>query len=157
MATKKTKSAKSAKTAHTVTPAHHVTYAGFWKRAMAYIIDGFLLIVLVGFLNIGAWAGSAGMHQGGMDFGLRIIIGWLYFALMESSEKQATLGKMALGIMVTNMHGHRITFMRATGRHFAKYISGIILLIGFMMAGFTKKKQALHDMIADTLVVNGKK
>ena len=78
---------------------------------------------------------------------------WLYFALMESSSKQATLGKMALGIRVTDVNGNRIGFGRATGRHFAKILSGLILGIGFLMAAFTEKKQALHDMIAGTLVV----
>jgi len=78
---------------------------------------------------------------------------WIYEAAMESSAKQATLGKMALGLKVTDVEGRRISFARATGRHFAKYISGMILLIGYIMAGFTARKQALHDMIAGTLVI----
>jgi uncharacterized RDD family membrane protein YckC len=82
-----------------------------------------------------------------------IVISWLYFALMESSTRQATLGKMALGIIVSDMNGQRISFARATGRHFTKIISGVILVIGFIMAGFTAKKQALHDMIAGCVVV----
>ena len=73
---------------------------------------------------------------------------------MLSSEWQATVGKRALGMVVTGVDGSRISFARATGRHFAKYISAIILFIGFIMAAFTAKKQALHDMIAATLVVN---
>jgi uncharacterized RDD family membrane protein YckC len=72
---------------------------------------------------------------------------------MESSSKQATLGKMALALKVTDLQGRRISFARATGRHFAKIISGMILLIGYIMAGFTERKQALHDMIAGTLVI----
>ena len=79
---------------------------------------------------------------------------WLYFALMESSSKQATLGKMALGIIVTDLNGNRLSFGRATGRYFGKIISGAILMIGYIMAGFTEKKQALHDIIAGCLVVN---
>jgi uncharacterized RDD family membrane protein YckC len=82
------------------------------------------------------------------------IISWLYFALMESSAKQATLGKMALGIKVTDMLGNRITFGRATGRYFSKILSGLILYIGYIMIAFTDKKQGLHDMIANTLVIN---
>ncbi|MFH1195056.1 MAG: RDD family protein [bacterium] len=82
------------------------------------------------------------------------IISWLYFALMESSAKQATLGKMALGIKVTDLMGNRISFGKATGRYFAKILSGMILYIGFIMAGFTEKKQALHDIIAGCLVMN---
>ena len=81
------------------------------------------------------------------------VISWLYWSLMESSAKQATLGKMALGIKVTDLNGNRIGFGKATGRFFGKILSGIILDIGFIMAGFTEKKQGLHDMIAGTLVV----
>lgn len=81
------------------------------------------------------------------------LINWLYFALMESSGRQATLGKMALGIVVTDLNGDKIGFGRATGRYFAKILSGLILFIGFIMVAFTQKKQGLHDMIAGTLVV----
>ncbi len=73
---------------------------------------------------------------------------------MESSSKQATLGKMALGIIVTDVNGERIGFGRATGRFFGKIVSGMIFYIGYIMAGFTDRKQALHDMMAGTLVVN---
>jgi uncharacterized RDD family membrane protein YckC len=83
-----------------------------------------------------------------------MVAGWLYFALMESSNKRATLGKMALGLMVTDLEGNKINFGKATGRYFGKIISGIILYIGFFMAGFTERKQALHDMMAGCLVVN---
>jgi uncharacterized RDD family membrane protein YckC len=83
-----------------------------------------------------------------------MIVGWLYYALMESSVNQATLGKMALGIKVTDLDGNRISFGRATGRYFGKIVSGMILYIGFIMAGFTEKKQALHDIMASCLVVN---
>ncbi len=72
---------------------------------------------------------------------------------MESSANQATLGKMALSLKVTDAKGERLTFGRATGRHFGKIVSGVIFLIGFFMAGWTAKKQALHDMMASTLVV----
>jgi uncharacterized RDD family membrane protein YckC len=72
---------------------------------------------------------------------------------LESSSMQATLGKMALGLKVTDLNGKQISFGKATGRYFAKIISAIILLIGFIMVAFTEKKQGLHDMIAGTLVV----
>jgi len=78
---------------------------------------------------------------------------WLYYALFEASHFQATPGKMALGLVVTDETGHRIGFGRATGRYFAKLISALILYIGFMMAGWTEKKQALHDILASTLVL----
>ena len=78
---------------------------------------------------------------------------WLYFALMESSAWQATLGKKVLGLYVTDLEGRRLGFGRATGRYFAKAISNFTLLIGYVIAGFTKKKQALHDIIAGCLVL----
>jgi uncharacterized RDD family membrane protein YckC len=84
---------------------------------------------------------------------IRTVLNWLYFSLLESSGWQATLGKKALGLEVTDLAGRRISFGRATGRFFAKYISAIILMIGFLMAGFTEKKQALHDILAGTLVI----
>lgn len=77
---------------------------------------------------------------------------WLYEALMESSSYQATLGKMIFGLKVTDLYGNRIDFARATGRHFAKFLSAMILCVGFIMVGFTERKQGLHAMIAGTLV-----
>lgn len=85
---------------------------------------------------------------------LTIVVSWLYFALMESSLRQGTLGKIALGLFVTDLQGRRVTFARATGRFFSKVITGLIpFLIGYIMAGFTQKRQALHDMIAGCLVL----
>ena len=72
---------------------------------------------------------------------------------MESSSKQATLGKLALGIVVTDLNGNRISFGRATGRYFGKIVSGMIFAIGYIMAGITERKQALHDIMASCLVV----
>jgi uncharacterized RDD family membrane protein YckC len=83
-----------------------------------------------------------------------LVLTWLYHALMESSEWQATLGKKALGLVVTDMAGQRVSFGRSTGRHFGKIITNMVpLLIGYIMAGFTAKKQALHDMLAGCLVL----
>ena len=81
-----------------------------------------------------------------------VVVNWLYFALMESSSKGATLGKMAIGIRVTDLQGRRISFGRATGRYFAKLFSSMIFGIGYLMAAFTQQKQALHDMVAGCLV-----
>ena len=81
-------------------------------------------------------------------------IPWLYDAAFESSSLQATPGKLAMGIIVTDLDGNQISFLRATGRHFASFFSYVTLLVGFMMAGFTERKQALHDLIAGCLVVN---
>jgi uncharacterized RDD family membrane protein YckC len=115
-------------------------YAGFWLRLAAHIIDSLILVLI-----------NAVFFATKLRYFV-IFTGWLYYALMESSEKQATLGKMVLGLYVTDLEGNRISFGRATGRYFAKYISAFILCIGFMMAGWTKEKQTLHDMIAGTLV-----
>jgi uncharacterized RDD family membrane protein YckC len=80
---------------------------------------------------------------------------WLYEAFMESSSYQATLGKMIFGMKVTDLNGNRISFERATGRHFAKWLSAMILFIGYIMVGFTERKQGLHDLLAGTLVRRG--
>lgn len=81
-----------------------------------------------------------------------IVLMWLYFAIMESSKFQGTVGKIAIGLVVTDMEGNRISFARATGRYFGKILSSLIFMIGYILAGFTQKKQALHDMLAGTLV-----
>jgi uncharacterized RDD family membrane protein YckC len=117
-------------------------YAGFWMRVGAYLLD---LLILVIPLTMLAFIPILGIV-------LNIVGVWLYFALQESSERQATIGKRALNIYVTDMYGRRISFGQATGRYFSKIISSLILGIGYIMAGFTEKKQGLHDMIAGTLV-----
>ena len=125
-------------------------YAGFWRRFVAVLIDG--LIVSIVLIPL-ALVFNDPDQQRTIYSPISTVVNWLYFALMESSARQATLGKMALGIVVTDLEGNRIGFGRATGRYFAKILSALILLIGFIMAAFTAKKQALHDMIASTLVV----
>lgn len=121
-------------------------YAGFWKRFLAYLIDVIILGIVGAIL-------TSQMDEG-VSSTVTTILGWLYFAGMESSSRQATLGKSVLGIYVTDLNGNQISFLRATGRYFAKFLSAFILLIGFIMAGFTARKQALHDMIASTLVLD---
>jgi len=128
-----------------VVAAHTEFYAGFWTRFLALIIDAIIISVASGIVA----AGTMGAGVVVTFFGP-----WLYEAFMLSSEWQATVGKRAMSIVVTGIDGKRISFARATGRHFAKYISAFILGIGFIMAAFTAKKQAMHDMIAETLVVN---
>lgn len=120
-------------------------YAGFWKRFLAIIIDS-IIIALVGAV-LEAVIGQA------YRVPTNIVLNWLYFTLFECSAKQATIGKMLLGIVVCDLEGHRLSFGRANARYWAKVLSSLILGIGYMMAGFTRRKQALHDMIADTLVV----
>lgn len=124
-----------------------VEYAGFWRRFGAILIDSIILTVVQGILFRALDVGTTGQAVVG------IVIAWLYWAVMESSTEQATLGKKVLSVKVTDLAGNRISFGRATGRYFAKIVSGLILLIGYFMAGFTPRKQALHDKIADTLVV----
>ena len=123
-------------------------YVGFWRRAAAYIIDGIILSIVFGLLSTGMSDYSASL--------ISIIGGWIYFAYLESSQYQGTLGKMLLGAKVVDYEGSRISFGKATLRYFSKIISAIILLIGYIMVAFTQKKQGLHDMIAGTLVVSRK-
>lgn len=142
-------------------PPGGAIHAGFWRRCAAYIVDYFITITAS--YALGAVAGfgvAASLHDtaslvaaplvGGV---LGLIVGWLYFALQESSAAQATLGKRMMDIKVTDDAGRRIGFGRASGRFFGKIVSGLILSIGFMLAGWTARKQALHDMMAGTLVV----
>jgi uncharacterized RDD family membrane protein YckC len=150
-------------------PAHIAgQYAGFWIRFVAFIIDLFVVAIVVFPVSAVIMVVTGGIPRimgGDVQFralwflgvlvrGLfNTLVSWIYEAALESSSKQATLGKMALGLKVTDLYGNRISFARATGRHFAKYISGMILGIGYIMAGFTERKQALHDMMAGTLVI----
>jgi uncharacterized RDD family membrane protein YckC len=143
-------------------------YAGFGRRFVAMIIDGFGFspLFLIFFITSGMFGLMSGAHRdmegiGAALFGLGILIGllvllagnWLYHTMMESSHHQGTLGKMALGIKVTDLNGNRISFARANGRFFGKWLSGAIMNIGYLMAAFTVQKQALHDILAGTLVV----
>ena len=157
--------------------ALNVTYAGFWLRFVAYVLDsliiGFAVMVLFVpfFFLMGGVSILEKLPRGRVErvdpaqfmafltlaltlVALSSVAKWLYFAYLESGEKQATWGKQALGIYVTDLAGQRITFGRATGRFFAKIVTGLIPLgIGFIMAGFTERRQALHDLIASTLVL----
>jgi uncharacterized RDD family membrane protein YckC len=143
-----------------------MVYGGFWIRFVAYLIDQIIMSVasfIISFvvalvLGIALRAGGTAADSvivttqiiGGL---IGFVLGWLYYAIMESSARQATFGKQAMGLIVTDQDGYRISFGRATGRYFAKILSGLILGIGFLMIGFSARKQGLHDQIADTLVV----
>jgi uncharacterized RDD family membrane protein YckC/Tfp pilus assembly protein PilE len=136
-------------------------FAGFWKRLIAYIVDGILFLVMFGIavsllggsiLSIGN-SPEAAFAAAGFCL-LYYLAWWLYFAIMESSNSQATLGKMLMGIKVTDKFGQPLSFGHATGRHFSALVTQFTLTIGYIMAGLTARKQALHDMIAGTLVVN---
>jgi uncharacterized RDD family membrane protein YckC len=134
----------------------HVAYGGFWIRVVAYLIDGILLTIVCGvvgrILGIDIFA-SDWEHYDPTANLISLVIGWLYFALLESSPRGATVGKMAMGLRVVTGSGQRLSFMNATGRYFAKILSAIILCIGFIMIAFTDRKRGLHDIIADTLVI----
>src|SRR5579863_8192625 len=140
--------------------AGETPYSGFWRRAGAWIIDciAFYLAILVVGVVVGvvtrAVAGkSAGLGVREMVVFVCLFVPWLYYALMESSSAQATLGKLVVGIKVTDEAGGRITFGRATGRYFAHILTGFTLGVGYAMVVFTRHRQALHDMIAGTFVV----
>ena len=149
--------------------AQRVVYAGFWLRFVAWIIDRIIVGAatrLIIFPIFGLSAMRMFMHGRiePEDFApmigmigrialISLVVDWLYYAFTESSPWQGTIGKKALGLRVTDLAGNRISFGRATGRFFARIISGLTLLIGFIMAGFTEKKQALHDIIAGCLVI----
>jgi uncharacterized RDD family membrane protein YckC len=159
--------AASASPYQAVAPVAGVGYGGFWIRVVAAIIDAIILRVVVAPVGmIFGGLGMAGMMSGiphrGLRFlgsGITIILlifgSWLYEAFMESSSYQATLGKMIFGMKVTDFNGNRISFERATGRHFAKWLSAMIFGIGYIMVGFTERKQGLHDLLAGTLVRRG--
>ena len=135
-------------------------YAGFWRRFGAFIIDSILINAIYFGLGLIFLFIFSAASLGAYDFAFLLITClimpvsyWLYYALMESSSKQATLGKQALGIIVTDESGARISFGRATGRLFSRIISAIIFYVGFIMIAFTRKKQGLHDIMAGTLVI----
>ena len=142
----------------------HVVHAGFWKRTAAYLIDYLITSVIGAFVGMIIGAVMGGMMGFGDESGmvlLQLVAGLIgfaisvaYFAWFQSSSLQATPGKLAVGIKVTRGDGEPISFLRAVGRCFAMILSGIILFIGYIMAGFTERKQALHDMVCDTLVVD---
>jgi uncharacterized RDD family membrane protein YckC len=147
-------------------PPHPTDYAGFWRRVFAEVLDTLLLTfvlfpveIILGIVVV--MATDANENSSLIPIA-RILIDlvslfawWLYSSLLESSPWQATLGKKALGIRVTDLNGSRISFGRASGRYFAKVLSGLICFVGLIMVAFTERKQGLHDLMAGTLVLKG--
>ena len=154
----------------------NTNYAGFWLRLVALIIDGIIIGIAQSFIIVPIMAVmginlASGIQNGDMSeaeaismvaslmatMGTTILIsytiGILYFTLMESSKLQATAGKLALGLIVTDLNGSKLDFTKALIRNLCKIISSMILYIGYIIAAFTEKKQALHDIIAGTLVL----
>ncbi len=155
--------APSAAGAYTI----EVVYAGFWKRVAAYLIDYVILTIFAMIVGgvVGLGIGGATVFTGGsMSTGqafseligalIGLVIGLLYYGGFHASSGGATPGKMAIGIKVVRSDGQRILLARSMGRYFASILSALILLIGYLMAAFTGRKQALHDMICDTVVVD---
>jgi uncharacterized RDD family membrane protein YckC len=151
-------------------PVATVTYAGFWLRFVAVLIDTVILVfvrvctaaVIRASAGVPAWPPWRELESMQTGIGcsqelIGIVVWWLYHALLESSAAQGTLGKQALHLRVTDLYGRRISFGRATGRTFAKVLSAIKLGIGYLMEAFTARKQALHVFVAETVVlrVNG--
>ena len=148
-------------------------YAGFWLRFVAYIIDAILINIVTSIINsalgVNMFAALISNPDASPEESMEMlttmlpsvmqasaiamVITFLYFAYMESSKHQGTLGKIALGLKVTDMNGQKIDFVKALTRNIAKILSAILLLIGYIMAGFTEKKQALHDVLTGCLVV----
>jgi len=129
-------------------------FAGFWRRLLAYLIDSLLLFGVQ--ISVAAGVILMAPHDFRAIANLAPVsaaLTWAYFALMESSPLGATVGKLALGLYVTDSRGDPITFARASARYWLKIVSTLILMFGWLMAAFTPQKQALHDVIAGTLVL----
>ena len=122
-------------------------YAGFLRRAAAYLVDSLVMLAPVLAISFALERGSPWTPL------LQLAAWWIYKAGLESGPRQATLGKRALGIKVTGVDGGRVSFGRASARFLGMLVSAFLLGIGFLMAAFTRRKQALHDMMASCLVV----
>lgn len=152
-------------------------YAGFWLRFVAVFLDSllfslisvplslfFMTTIAAKFLQVGDWEGGDLPLEVVLPIlpfivllGLLLTVLWYsYFAVLESSEWQASIGKKVMGLKVTDLNGNRLTFGRAAGRAFGKAITDMTFTIGYLIAGFTQKKQALHDILADCLVLRAR-
>jgi len=131
-----------------------IAYAGFWRRLLAYLIDGTLLAGV----ELALYSTVHVLAPDNLDAVANIVpvavaIGWAYFAILESSPARGTLGKVALGLYVADLHGDPITFGRAVFRNALKSVSWLVCGIGWVLAAVTPRKQALHDLLAGTLVL----
>ncbi|QDT48288.1 RDD family protein [Symmachiella dynata] len=136
-----------------------LVYARFGARWVAFMIDYVIAWLIPSILISVPVTLIGGYHNPIEDDAFMVstifafFVSWLYHAVMDSSMRQATLGKMAMQLMVTDTEGRRISFWRAAGRPFAKILSGMFCYLGYILAAFTVRHQALHDMICGTLVV----
>jgi uncharacterized RDD family membrane protein YckC len=149
-------------------------FAGFGFRLMALLVDSvavgvvysivrYVILVFAAIVIRSLESGPGGVDDDVLQalaliFGFvasvaSLLISWLYYAGLECSSRQATLGKLAFGLAVVDSNGQRLGFGRASGRYFGKLLSGLLLAAGFLMAAFTPKRQGLHDLMAGTLVL----
>ncbi|MGE5417185.1 MAG: tetratricopeptide repeat protein [Acidobacteriota bacterium] len=148
---------------------HRPLYAGFWNRLWAYMFDkvvltiaNYLLMIILmipALIIIGFSAKSSDPSDFAVGLAILIvavlgpvIFNWLYYAFCESSSWRGTPGKMIMGLVVTDSEGRKISFWRASARYFLSWLSMLMLFTGYFAAAFTPKKQALHDIITNTLV-----
>lgn len=139
-----------------------IEYGGFWRRLTAFLIDYTLIMTLmmilvmglVAFLRMPNQVNEQLIQLSGWINLTTVVLFWLYFALWESSPKQATIGKMLMGLKVYGNEGDRISFARATGRHFAKILAILPVFLGLLMIAWMPRKQGLHDLLAKTYVVH---
>ena len=134
-------------------PEQEVIYAGFWRRFGASFVDGLILIIPNMVVSYGLKAVMTGLTATIVGMAINYTTNWLYSAYFESGQNQATIGKQALGIMVTDVNGGRLTFSAASARYWGKIISGIILLIGYLMMLWDDRNQTLHDKMAGAVVI----
>jgi len=140
-----------------IIPPLGLKFAGFWIRFGAFLIDLLLIGLVVN--GIEFLAGVLAINTRRLDDagGFALIVAlWLYFALSESSSRQGTLGKQSFGLRVTDVYGRPLSFGRATGRFFAKYLSALPVYVGFMAIGWSDRKQGFHDQIASTVVLRNR-
>jgi len=140
-------------------------FAGFWLRAAAYLIDTVLISLVFGliasfypstfikFPDTASTSLSSLPQLTPIAFGITLTATWFYYTMFEASIWQATPGKRVMRLYVADLSGQRVTFARAAARNVAKMISSLTFLVGYLVAGFTEKKQALHDILASCLVL----
>lgn len=148
-----------------VLPPHHRApglHAGFWLRVVAWIIDALILgpvtalavaLVAATVLPVDGWGSGYAWGVLLWAWPVSFALAWLYYAVCESSRWQATPGKLALGLRVTDEYGRRVSFARASGRWLGMLVSGALFDVGYLLAGWTARKQALHDLMAGCCVV----
>lgn len=137
-----------------VTARTELAYAGFWRRFLAYLIDGLVLATVGGVITLGVYIAAPDNLQTLANISpVSSAIAWAYFALLESSPARGTLGKLAFELVVGDKHGDPISFWRASARYYLKILSWLTLGLGFVLAAFSPRKRALHDMLAGTVVL----